>query len=333
MADPFRSVPLGRTGLQVTPFGLGTAALSWMYERTERDAALATLHQAYELGCRFFDTSPLYGSGVSEARTGAVLRTLPRPSFVLSDKIGYAIYADTPLPDETQGDAPPSPPQDWSYDGALRLIEGSLQRLGLDHLDIMLLHDPDDAIEAALQGTYRALRRLRDEGVIKAIGAGMNDSHLLTRLAHEAEFDCFLLAGRYTLLDQSALHDLLPIAQEQGIAIYIGGPYNSGILADPYAAQPHFNYGPATQEWINKARQIDHICQRHGVPLKAAAIQFPLAHPAVVSVLSGAASVAELHENVAMFRVPLPAALWDDLRTAGLLSTDTPTPVPELFTE
>ena len=329
MADPFRTVPLGRTSLEVTQFGLGTAALSWMYERTPRDEALATLRRAHELGVRFFDTSPMYGSGVSEARTGAVLQTLPRHSFVLSDKVGYAVYADTPLPDENQPDAPPSPHQDWSYDGALRLIEGSLERLGLDHIDIMLLHDPDDAIEAALQGTYRALRRLRDEGVIKAIGAGMNYSHLLTRLAREAEFDCFLLAGRYTLLDQTALYDLLPLAQEQGVAIYVGGPFNSGILADPYTAQPHFNYSPAAHEWISKARRIDAVCQRHGVPLKAAAIQFPLGHPAVVSVLSGAASVAELEENIAMFRVPLPAALWDDLRSAGLLSADAPTLVGE----
>jgi len=143
MADPFRSVPLGRTSLEVTQFGLGTAALSWMYERTPRDAALATLRRAHELGVRFFDTSPLYGSGVSEARTGAVLQRLPRSSFVLSDKVGYAIYADTPLPNGTQPDPPPSPPQDWSYDGALRLVEGSLQRLGLDHIDIMLIHGPE----------------------------------------------------------------------------------------------------------------------------------------------------------------------------------------------
>ncbi len=329
MADPFRTVPLGRTSLKVTQFGLGTAALSWMYGRTPRDVALATLHRAYELGVRFFDTSPLYGSGVSEARTGAVLRMLPRDSVVLSDKVGYAIYPDTPLPDEMEPDVPPAAPQDWSYDGALRLIDGSLQRLGLDHIDIMLLHDPDDAIEAALQGTYRALRRMRDEGVIRAIGAGMNHGHLLARLAREAEFDCFLLAGRYTLLDQTALDDLLPLAQDQGIAIYVGGPYNSGILADPYAAQPHFNYKQANEKWISKARQIDAVCRRHGVPLKAAAIQFPLGHGAVVSVLSGAASVAEVEENVAMFRVPIPGALWDELRSAGLLHADAPTPAPE----
>ncbi len=326
MADPFRSVPLGRTSLQVTQFGLGTAALSWMYERTDRDVALATLRRAHELGVRFFDTSPLYGSGVSEARTGAVLQTLPRSSFVVSDKVGYAVYADTPLPDENQLTPPPSPPQDWSYDGALRLVEGSLQRLGLDHIDIMLLHDPNDAIAAALAGTYRALRRLRDEGVIGAIGAGMNYGHLLARLAREAEFDCFLLAGRYTLLDQTALDDLLPLAQEQGIAIYVGGPYNSGILADPYTAQPQFNYSPAAQDWITKAHRIDAVCRRHDVPLKAAAIQFPLGHGAVVSVLSGAASVAELEENIAMFRVPVPAALWDDLRAEQLLAADVPTP-------
>jgi len=154
----------------------------------------------------------------------------------------------------------------------------------------------------------------------------MNYSHLLAWLAREAPFDCFLLAGRYTLLDQTALQDLLPLAQEQGIAIYVGGPYNSGILADPYATQPHFNYGPAAPQWITKARRIDAVCRHHDVPLKAAAIQFPLGHPAIVSVLSGAASVAELEENIAMFRVPVPTALWDDLRAEQLIAADAPTP-------
>ncbi|HEY3230221.1 MAG TPA: aldo/keto reductase, partial [Roseiflexaceae bacterium] len=157
-------------------------------------------------------------------------------------------------------------------------------------------------------------------------GAGMNYGHLLARLAREAEFDCFLLAGRYTLLDQVALHDLLPLAAEQGTAIYVGGPFNSGILADPHADHPNFNYGPATAEWIDKARRLDAICRRHNVPLKAAAIQFPLGHPAVVSVLSGARSVAELDENIAMFQTPIPAALWDDLRAEGLLDEAAPTP-------
>jgi D-threo-aldose 1-dehydrogenase len=326
MADPFRKVQLGRTRLEITQFGLGSAALGWLYAPVQRDTAQATVRRAHELGCNFFDTSPLYGSGLAETRLGAVLSDLPRESFVLSDKVGYAVYPDTPLPDETTSDKPPQPGYDFSYDGAFRLVEGSLKRLGLERIDILLIHDPDDYIEEALLGTYRALRRMRDEGLIGAIGAGMNYGHLLARLAREAEFDCFLLAGRYTLLDQVALHDLLPLATEQGIAIYVGGPFNSGILADPHADHPNFNYGPATAEWIDKARRLDAACQRHNVPLKAAAIQFPLGHPAVVSVLSGARSVAELDENIAMFQTPIPAALWDDLRAEGLLDAAAPTP-------
>jgi D-threo-aldose 1-dehydrogenase len=324
MPDPFRKVRLGRTQLEITQFGLGSAAIGWLYTPVQQAEAHATIRRAYDLGCRFFDTAPLYGSGLAEARFGGVLPDLPRESFVLSTKVGYAVYPDSPLPAE--GEKPAQPDRDYSYDGTFRIVEGSLKRLGLDRIDILLIHDPDDHMEEALQGAYPALRKMRDEGLIGAIGAGMNHGHLLARLAREAEFDCFLLAGRYTLLDQVALTDLLPLAQQQGIAIYVGGPFNSGILADPYAAQPAFNYGPATADWISKAQQIDAICQRHNVPLKAAAIQFPLSHPAVVSVLSGARSVAEVEENVAMFRVPIPAALWDDLRSARLLAEDVPTP-------
>jgi D-threo-aldose 1-dehydrogenase len=326
MPDPFSKARLGHTQLEISRFGLGSAALGWMYSAVSRGEAQATVRRAAELGCSFFDTSPLYGSGLAESRLGTVLRDLPRDSFVLSDKVGYAIYPDAPLPDESDLRQPPPPGYDFGYDSAFRLVEGSLKRLGLERIDILLIHDPDEYIDEALAGTYRALRKMRDEGLIGAIGAGMNSSRLLARLAREAEFDCFLMAGRYTLLDQTALGDLLPIAQEQGIGIYIGGPFNSGILADPHAERPSFNYGPAAAEWVEKARQIDAVCQRHAVPLKAAAIQFPLGHSAVTSVLSGARSVAELEENLAMFRVPIPAALWDDLRAEGLLGEDVPVP-------
>ena len=326
MGNPFKRVPLGRTALEVTQFGLGSAQLGWMYEPVSRQQALDTLRRAHELGCGFFDTSPLYGSGLAESRFGAVLPSFPRESFTLSDKVGYAIYPDSPLPNENVAQPPPAPGKDYSYDGALRMVEGSLKRLGLDRIDIMLIHDPDEHMDEALNGTYPALRRLRDEGVVGAIGAGMNDSRLLARLAREGDFDCFLMAGRYTLLDQTALADLLPLAEERGIAIYVGGPFNSGILADPFAPNVTFNYGRAPREWVDKAQRLDAACRRHGVSLKAAAIQFPLGHPAVVSVLSGARSVSELEENVAAFREELPAALWKDLRAEGLLGEGVPTP-------
>jgi D-threo-aldose 1-dehydrogenase len=325
MGDPFRRVPLGRTALQVTQLGLGSAQFGWMYEPVRREQALDTVRRAHELGCGFFDTSPLYGSGLAESRFGAVLPALPRASFVLSDKVGYAIYPDSPPPDESSAQPPAGPGKDYSYDGTLRMVEGSLKRLGLDRIDILLIHDPDEQIDEALAGSYRALRRLRDEGVVGAIGAGMNHSHLLARLAREGDFDCFLMAGRYTLLDQTALADLLPLAEERGIAIYVGGPFNSGILANPFAPNATFNYDKAARPWVEKAQRLDAVCRRHGVSLKAAAIQFPLGHPAVVSVLSGARSVAELEENVAAFREELPAALWQELRSEGLLAEDVPT--------
>lgn len=315
---------LGRTALDVTPFGLGSAQLGFMYEPVATDEAVATVRRAFDAGVNFFDTSPLYGSGMAEARLGAVLRALPREQYVLSDKVGYAVEPDAPLPDFTQG-PPPTPGHDYSYDGTLWLVEGSLKRLGLERIDVLLIHDPEAHMQQAIDGSYPAIRRLRDEGAVGAIGAGMNFSDKLTWLAERGDFDCFLMAGRYTLLDQSALDDLLPLAEKRDIAIYIGGPFNSGILANPYAPNVKFNYDTASADWVRKAQAIDAVCQRHGVPLKAAALQFPLAHPAVASVLSGPRSVSELEENLAAFQHPIPAALWDDLRSASLLDERAPT--------
>lgn len=324
MADPFRKVPLGRSSLEVTQFGLGSAAFDLLYTPVSKHDAQATLRHAYDIGCRFFDTSPGYASGRAESRFKGIFDDVPRDSFVISTKVSHALYADDPVPAEDELPRPMG--RDFSYDGTLRLVEASMQRMGLDRIDIVLIHDPDYHMEEALAGTYKALRRLRDEGVIKAVGAGMNSAELLAQLARSTEFDCFLLAGRYTLLDQRAFDVLLPIALEQGIGIYLGGPFNSGILADPHAPQATFNYGPAPQEWLERAKRIDAICQRHNVPIKAAALQFPLAHPAINVILSGARSIAEVDENVAMFQHPIPSALWDDLRSAGLLRDDMPTP-------
>jgi D-threo-aldose 1-dehydrogenase len=326
MTDPFQKMRLGRTTIEITRLGLGTAGIGWLYAGVSNEDAGALLREAYAQGCTFFDTSPLYGSGLAELRVGVALAGLSRDTFMVSTKVGYAVFDDSALADPQSLVEPPRPPQDFSYDSALRLIEASLRRLHLDHIDIALIHDPDNSLDAALQGTYRALERLRDEGVVRAIGAGMNYADKLAYLARAADFDCFLLAGRYTLLDQEALFDLLPLCVERGIAICIGGPFNSGILADPYADTTTFNYAKAPQAWVAKARRIDALCQRHGIPLKAAALQFPLAHPAVVSVLTGARSVAEWDENVAMFRHPVSAALWADLRAESLLPADAPLP-------
>ncbi|CAN5778865.1 aldo/keto reductase [soil metagenome] len=214
---------------------------------------------------------------------------------------------------------------DFSYDGAMRSIEESLERLKTDRVDLLFIHDPDHHYNQSMSGAYRALAELRSQGVVKAIGVGMTQSAMLTRFARDGDFDCFLLAGRYTLLDQRALADLLPVCQEKGISLILGGVYNSGILVDPKPGAM-FDYEPAAQDWIQKALRIKAVCERHGVPLMAAAIQFPLAHPAVASVLTGVRSVAELETNVRMAGVPIPPEMWTELKAEGLLPADVVTP-------
>ena len=214
---------------------------------------------------------------------------------------------------------------DYSFDGVMRSVEESLERLGLERIDIAFIHDPDDHWEAAIGGAYPALERLRADGVVRAIGAGMNQSAMLARFAREGDFDVFLLAGRYTLLDQSALADLLPICEEKEIGVVIGGVMNSGILADPRPGS-RFNYVPAAADVVARAEQLAAICARHGVPLKAAAVQFPLAHPAVVSVVAGVRRIDHLEEYPELMRRPIPADLWAELRREGLLAEGAATP-------
>jgi D-threo-aldose 1-dehydrogenase len=209
----------------------------------------------------------------------------------------------------------------------MRSFEESLERLGVDRIDVLHIHDPDDYFEQALSGAYKALDKLRSQGTIKALGLGMNQAEMLARFAREADFDCFLVAGRYSLLDQAALPELLPICEQKGIAIIIGGVYNSGILANlGNPERETFNYQPAEHRWLEKARRIQAVCDRHGVPIQAAALQFPLAHPAVATVLTGARTIQELDENVAFMRHPIPADLWPELKSEGLLPAEAPTP-------
>ena len=214
---------------------------------------------------------------------------------------------------------------DYSRDGILRSIDESLTRLGLDRIDILFIHDPDDHWAAAIGEAYPALHRLREEGVVGAIGAGMNQSAMLTRFAREGDFDVFLVAGRYTLLDQDALAELLPTCLERNVAVVIGGVMNSGILADP-RHDGRFDYKAAPSAMVERARRLNAVCERHGVPLKAAAIQFPLAHPAVASLVAGVARVAHLDEYPAFMRQAIPADLWAELRSEGLLAPDAPVP-------
>ena len=209
----------------------------------------------------------------------------------------------------------------------MRSVESSLTRLGLDRIDTLLIHDPDDYFEEAMGGAYVALDKLRREGVIGAVGAGMNQADMLARLARSADFDCFLVAGRYTLLDQAALVDLLPLCVKKRIAVIIGGVFNSGILTDPRPGAT-FNYRPADALWIEKARRIREVCNRHGTPLMAAALQFPAAHPSVATILTGVRSTAEIEQNEQMFRFPIPSGLWAELRAEELIPPEAPVPMP-----
>jgi D-threo-aldose 1-dehydrogenase len=331
--NPAEQVRLGATNVSVTRIGLGTAALGGLFEAVDEATAIDTVERAYERGIGFFDTAPLYGHGLSERRLGRALAAHPRDEFTLATKVGRLLRADA-LPDESQlsgglerwkGVPPVNPIFDFSYDGVLRSVEESLERLGLERVDVVHIHDPDEHYDEALAGAYPALDRLRSEGVVGAVGVGMNQAELLARFAREADFDCFLLAGRYTLLDQVALRELLPLCLERGIAVILGGVYNSGILADPRPGSM-FDYAPAPAALVERAQRLEAVCARRAVPLKAAAIQFPLAHPAVVSLLLGARSVAELDENLELLSMPVPAELWDDLRRERLIPEEAPTP-------
>lgn len=329
MTDGLPMARLGRTTVEVTRLGLGTAPLGGLYAPVEAADAEATIAAAWDLGIRYFDTAPLYGFGLAERRLGAFLRGKPRQSFVVSTKVGRLLRrpADGEATSDPfyKGTPPERPVFDFSHDGVLRSLEESLARLGLDRVDILLIHDPDDHHDAAMAGAYRALDRLRRDGTIGALGAGMNQSAMLTRFAGEGTFDGFLLAGRYSLLDQGALADLLPACVRHGVGLIVGGVYNSGVIADPMR-NAKFDYRDADAATLNRLAGIDAVCRRHGVPVKAAAMQFPGGHPAVTCVLSGARSAAEITENVAMFRYPVPAALWRELRAEGLIAEAAPTP-------
>lgn len=338
--DPSERRRLATTRVEVTRLGLGGAPLGGLYAAVDDDAADATVRRAWDIGIRYFDTAPLYGYGSAERRMGRVLRKRPRDEFVLSTKVGRVIVPENAIPlgadvDRQEhdgrenafyaGTGPVRPVFDYSREGVMRSIEESLERLGLDRIDIAFIHDPDAHWEAAIDGAYPALARLRETGVVGAIGAGMNQSAMLARFAREGDFDVFMVAGRYTLLDQDALTDLLPLCEERGIAVVVGGVMNSGILADPRPGS-RFNYVPAREDLLERAQRLAAVCARHEVPLKAAAIQFPLAHPAVVSLVAGVRRVDHLEEYPALFGLPIPAALWAELRAERLLPPDAPTP-------
>ncbi|MGW6139404.1 aldo/keto reductase [Streptomyces sp. NPDC055144] len=332
-------VEIGEHGLRLPRIGLGTASLGNFLGAVTDEQAVDTIRHARDCGIGYVDTAPLYGHGLAEQRVGSALRDTPREDLVISSKVGRLLRADAPRDESQYADGQPfytdvpatGPVWDFTYDGVRTSLAESLDRLDLDRVDILHLHDPDDHYEQASSTAYAALRDLRAEGTVKAIGAGMNRTPVLTRLVENCDLDVVLLAGRYTLLDQSAMADLLPACREHGTKVVVGGVFNSGILVDP-SPQARYDYVPAAAAVIEKAARIQAVCDRYDVPLAAAALQFPLAHPQIASVLVGARSVAELDMDVGLLEVVIPDALWHDLRASGLLPDDVPVPSGPLAT-
>ena len=330
---------LGKGGLDFTELGFGSAPLGNLYKAISDDEAHQVVEAAWDSGSRYFDTAPLYGLGLSETRMGRFLKTKNRNDYIISTKVGRTLqvcrpeertgigkFFDTPIRREIY---------DYSYDGVMRSFEASFERTGLDRFDILFVHDVDifthgskqasDArIDEFMKGGYYAVLSLRDQGVIKAFGGGINEWQVCQTLAERGDFDLFLLAGRYTLLEQEALETFLPLCEKRGIGIVLGGPYNSGILARGPSETAQYNYADAPTEVIDRVRRINAVCENHGVRMIEAALNFPLLHPAVVSVIPGGQSVAEVNANRAIVGRPIPDSLWAELKVQGLMRPDAP---------
>jgi D-threo-aldose 1-dehydrogenase len=331
---------LGKSGLEVTIMGFGGAPLGNLFEGFSDQQARATLDACHDAGIRYFDTAPLYGFGLSEHRVGEALRGKERADLVLSTKVGRLLEPRDPAILEHghfKDGLPFAQVYDYSYDGVMRSLEDSLQRLGTWRIDILLVHDLDvwthrseearrARVEEFMAGGYRAMQGLRDSGAVGAIGAGVNETAACQDLAERGDFDCFLLAGRYTLLEQAPLDELLPLCEKRKIALIIGGAYNTGILATGAVPGAYFQYAPAKPEIMERVRRIEAVCGRHGVRLPTAALQFPLGHPAVAAVIPGTRAPAEVTQNVEIFAPAIPADFWAELKHEGLLSADAPTP-------
>lgn len=320
---------IGRTDIEVTELSFGGAPLGAVGDRISAETAAAIVQRARQGGIRYFDTAPLYGHGLSEKRLGATLRTLPRDDFALSTKVGRLLVP------ESEGERyagmrdaePVAIRYDYSYDAVRRSLDASLERLGLDRVDILLCHDIDvwthgDAqpgiFEAARNGALPAMRDLREEGVVRAIGLGVNEWAVCSRVLDEMDVDCFLLAGRFTLLEQEPLDAFLPKCIERNVSIIIGGPYNSGILATDDRRRATYDYKPAPEHLWQKAQAIRRMCESHGVDPRAAALQYPLRHPAVAAVIPGVWTVDEVETNLGLIGTEIPDALWRDLAAADL---------------
>ena len=330
---------LGRSGLNISEVGFGGAPLGNLYQAIDNTEALATVSAAYAGGVRYFDTAPLYGHGLSERRLGCALAGQPRDSYLLSSKVGRllrpqrhgsvdaGLYIDPP---------PFTANYDYSYDGTWRSIEDSLQRLGSSYLDLVFIHDIDgwthgDALETryieALEGSHRALVEMREQGIIAGFGLGVNEWPVCERFARDGDPDCFLLAGRYTLLEQDPLDSFLPLCAERDISVIIGGPYNTGILATGAVKGAYYDYAPAKPEVLNRVAAIERVCADFDVTLAAAALRFPLGHSAVAAVIPGARSIQEVTSVVDLIQQTIPADFWQALIDGGHIHADSPLPL------
>jgi D-threo-aldose 1-dehydrogenase len=316
-------VQLGRADVVVTRIGLGLAPVARLPGSDGDRLAHATIDRAWDFGLRLYDTAPRYGVGESERRAGDALRSRPRTEFVLSTKVGWLLRAEREA--SKSGEMTATAVPDFSYRGTMRSFEESLGRLGLDRIDILHIHDPDEHYRAAREGSLNALIELRGKGAIGAVSAGMNQARMLARFVRTGQFDAVLLAGRYSLLDQSGLDELLPLCHQLGVGVIVAGVFNSGVLVKMHPGAT-YDYQPVSSFRLEQARAIEAICRRHDVPIAAAAIQLPFGHPAVRSVVVGARTPEQLAEAMAMFALPVPGGLWRDLKSAGLLAERVPTP-------
>ena len=337
---PLKTRKLGPTNVSVTELGLGTAPLGDLFQMVEDHEAAAIIGAAWDGGVRYFDTSPWYGRGQAEHRVGRALYRKSRGEFVISSKIGRVLRRPLkpgPIKDQWVGGLQFKPVFDYSYDGVMRSFEDSLQRLGVNSIDLLLIHDLDvwshrseanvDAHfgELATSG-WRALEELRDSGAIKGIGAGLNIKEAIPRFLDLFDIDFFLLAMRYTLLEQEVLDSIFPRCGERGVGIVVGGGYNSGILATGAVPGAMYNYAPAGPEILERVKKIERVCARHSVPLPAAALQFPLGHPIVASIIPGTIARAQVEQNLAAFRHRIPTDFWAELKHDRLIRADAPTP-------
>ena len=336
--NPGTKNKFGRVDLEVSAFSFGTAPIGNIFREIDEETSDAMIQTAWDAGVRYYDTAPMYGHGLAELRTGHSLRWKDRDEFVLSSKVGRLLKparkADIDYAPWTNAGRF-TMHFDYTYDGTMRAFEDSLQRMALESMDICFIHDIDvftrgdeqpEVFKQAMDGSWKALEKLRSEGVVKAIGVGVNEWQVCHEALKQRDFDCFLLAGRYTLLEQESLDEFLPLCEERGAAVVVGGGFNSGILATGAIEGAKYNYAPAPADIMDKVAKIEAICADHNVPLPAAALQFVVAHPAIPSFIAGTRTVEQLTKNLEWFSHPIPTDFWAELKEKGLLREDAPVP-------